>query len=191
MRVAMLYPVYMRVLTLVTVLSLLPATWTAAETTTSRRQRGNDDLAEMRAAIATLFAIVDAASRPASAQADAPRLLRESLRSGTADAASMGAIVRWVLEEKEEKVAGAVADALADVDSQLPGIAGAGADAERWNAAARSVMAVFQGALRDAQNNRRTDGEAMLRELQPAIAAAAAALTEAQQKIPAEPTPQN
>ena len=178
----------MRALTLATLFVFLPAAWTAAETA-DRRRRAADDLAEMRAAIVTFMAIVDAASRPAAAEADAPRLLRESLRTGTAEPAAMGAIVRWVLEEKEEKVAGAVADALTEVAPRLP--RAEGVDAERWNVAAQSVLAAFGTALRNAENNRRTDGEEILRGLAPAIAAAAQALTEVQSKLPAEPAPEN
>jgi hypothetical protein len=177
----------MRALTLATLFVFLPAAWTAAETT-GRRRRAADDYAEMRAAVATLMAIVDSASRPAAAEADAPRLLRESLRTGTAEPAAMGAIVRWVLHEKEEKVAGAVADALGEVAPLLQG--GQGPEAERWNGAAQSVLAAFGAALRNAENNRRTDGDAILRDLQPAIVAAAQALTEVQEKIPAEPAPE-
>jgi hypothetical protein len=177
----------MRALTLATLLVFLPAAWTAAETT-ERRRRAADDYAEMRAAIATMMAIVDAASRPPADEVDAPRLLRESLRTGTAEPAAMGAIVRWVLHEKEEKVAGAVADALGEVAPRLQ--SGPGAEAERWNAAAQSVVAAFGAALRNAENNRRTDGDVILRDLQPAIAAAARALTEVQEKIPAEPAPE-
>jgi hypothetical protein len=174
----------MRVLTLATLLFVLPATFTAAETR-SRESRAADDLAEMRTAISTLFAIVDAASRPAVPDPDAPRLLRESLRTGTADPAAMGAIVRWVLQEKEEKVAGAFADALDSVGPRLQGV-----EAERYGAAARSILAVFQGVLRDAQGHRRRDGDAILRELRPAIDAAADALKQVQQTTPEEPVPE-
>jgi hypothetical protein len=177
----------MRALTLATLFVFLPAAWTAAETS-ERKRRAADDYAEMRAAIATLMAIVDAASRPAAAREDAPRLLRESLRSGTADPAAMGTIVRWVLQEKEEKVAGAVADALTEVSPRLQ--AAQGVEAERWNAAAQSVLAAFGTALRHAEKNSRADGDEILRDLQPAIAAAAQALTEVQQKVPADPAPE-
>jgi hypothetical protein len=145
----------MRVLTLATLLFVLPATFTAAET------------------------------RSRESRADAPRLLKESLRTGTADPEAMGAIVRWVLQEKEEKVAGAFAEALAGVDPRLQGV-----QAERWNGAARSVLAVFQGVLRDAERHRRRDGDAILRELRPAIDAAADALKQVRPTIPDAPVPE-
>jgi hypothetical protein len=174
----------MRVLTLATLVSLLPAALAAGEPST-RARRAADDLTEMRAAIATLVAIVDAASRPAAPDEDAPRLLEESLRKGSADPAAMGAIVRWVLREKEEKIAATFADALDHVDPRLQGVEG-----ERWSAAARSVLAVFQGVLRDAEHHRRRDGDALLRELKPAIDAAADALKHAQAKGTDEPAPE-
>jgi hypothetical protein len=55
-----------------------------------------------------------------------------------------------------------------------------GLDSERYGAAAKSVLSVFAGVLRDAENNRRRDGASVLRELQPAIDAAAQALREVQ-----------
>ena len=43
---------------------------------------------------------------------DAPRLLSEALRTGKTDTAAWASIVRWVLFEKEERVAAGLADAL-------------------------------------------------------------------------------
>jgi hypothetical protein len=58
--------------------------------------------------------MLSAGLTPARAK-DAPRLLAEALASGTADLESIAAIVRWVLEEKEEKVAPALGAAAGDV----------------------------------------------------------------------------
>jgi hypothetical protein len=167
----------MRVLTLATLLSLLPAAWAAAETP-ARERRKADDVAEMRAAIATLMTVIDAASRPSHPVDDAPWLLKESLKTGVIDPVAMGAIVRWFLYEKEDKVAGAVADALDEVAPRLQGV-----DGQRYGEAARSVIGAFQGALRDAEHNRRRDGDAVLRDVKPAIDAAVKALQEVQQRL--------
>jgi hypothetical protein len=48
------------------------------------------------------------------------------------------------------------------------------------------VLGVLQGLLRDAEKNRRRDGDAVLRELQPAITAAVGALM----AVPAAPAPE-
>jgi hypothetical protein len=181
----------MRVLILAVLASFVPAAWAAEEPERARRA---DDTREMREALATLGAVIDAASRPARGTEDVPHLLQESLRRGTVDTDAMGAILRFVLQEKEEKVAGAFADALTALEPRLQG-----ADSERYGAAARSVLSVFAGVLRDAEANRRRDGDSLLRELKPAIDAAAGALREAQEKaagaalpkdVPAGPAPQ-
>lgn len=174
----------MRVAILATLVSLAPATWAAAGPP-ARERRTADDMREIREAFATLAGIIEAASRPTTRTDDAPRLLRESLRTGTVDPAAMGAIMRWVIYEKEEKVAAVFAGALASVDPGLKGV-----EAERWSAAARSVVRVFEGVLRDAQDNRRQDGESLLRELRPAIDAAAEALKQVQEtQDPVAPRP--
>jgi hypothetical protein len=173
----------MRVAVLAVLVSLTQVTWAAAAE--PRRDRRTDDMREMREALATLTAVIEAASRPASRVDDAPWLLKESLKSGVIDPVAMGAIVRFFLYEKEEKVAGTLADALDELAPQLQGM-----DGHRYGAAARSVIGAFQGALRDAEHNRRRDGDAVLRDVKPAIDAAVSALQDVQQRLetpPAEP----
>jgi HEAT repeat protein len=160
----------MRVLMLVTLTSLVPVQWSAAEA--PRGARGGE--AEMVEALTTLGAIVDAALRPSSRTEDAPRLLAEALKSGTADTASMAAILRWVLEAKEEAVAAGFADALRTIDATA-----GRPENERWSAGARSVIAVFAGLMRDAQVHRRRDGQSVLDDLAPAANALAPAVIEA------------
>ena len=108
-------------------------------------------------------------------EGDAPRLLAEALRKGTAEPEALGAIVRWVLESKEEAVASGLAEALGAVAVPEDGTA-ASPEARRWHAAARGAVSVFEGLLRDAQTHRRRDGESVLRELAPVINAVAPAL---------------
>ena len=171
----------MRTLTLVVSFSFASAALVAAET--PPRDRRADDMREMRQALATLGAVIEAASRPSVRTGEAPRLLDEAVRRGTVDTEAMGAILRFVLHEKEENVAGAFADALTAVEPRMQGL-----DSERYGAAAKSVLSVFAGVLRDAENNRRRDGASVLRELQPAIDAAAKALRDVQaQAAPAPP----
>jgi hypothetical protein len=159
----------MRVMMLVTLASLLPAAWAGADAP-RRERRGDADMVE---ALATLGAVIDAALRPAERGQDAPRLLAEALRSGTADTAAIGAILRWVQEAREEEVAAGIADALRAMDATATT-----PEAARWNASARTVMAVFQGLLRDAQANRRRDGREVRHDLQPVVRAAVPALVE-------------
>lgn len=140
-----------RVLMLVTVISVVAAEWAAAEAPSSGR-RG---------------------------EVDGPRLLAEALRSGTADAGTISAIVRWVLEEKEEKVAPGLVEALKAVAPTASSPTAGSPEAERWNAAARGAIAVFEGLLEDAQAHRRRDGRSALRDLAPVIGAAAPAVADA------------
>ena len=177
----------MRVWVLAVAFCFTSAALSAAET--KARDRRADDMREMRQALATLGAVIDAASRPSVRADDAPRLLDEAVRRGTVDTEAMGAILRFVLHEKEENVAAAFADALTAVEPRMQGL-----DAEPYGAAAKSVLSVFAGVLRDAENNRRRDGASVLRELQPAIDAAAQALREVQTEAaqgapPAEAAP--
>jgi len=111
-------------------------------------------------ALALIGPIVAALAGPEGPAEDAPRLLSDALRSGTADSRSAAAIVRWVLTEKEEKVAAGVADALRDVPPPS-----SGPEAERWNATARAVIGSFEGLLADARAHRRRDGEDVVRDL--------------------------
>ena len=117
---------------------------------------------------------------PARAK-DAPRLLGEALRSGTADAETIATIVRWVLEEKEEKVAPGLAAALGAAVGELD-------DATtdpRWGAAARSAIDLFVGLLDDARVHRRRDEASVARDLAPIIAAAAPAVADALREVDA------
>jgi hypothetical protein len=175
----------MRVAVLAVLVSLAQVTWSSAADERARRDRRGDDMREMREALATLSAVIEAASRPASRVDDAPWLIRESLKSGVIDPVAMGAIVRWFLYEKEEKVAGALADALDELAPRLQGV-----DGHRHGAAARSVIGAFQGALRDAESNRRRNGDAVLREVKPAIDAAVDALREVQERLEQPPAPE-
>src|SRR4029079_3170152 len=84
-------------------------------------------------------------------------------------------IVRWVLFEKEEKVAAGLTEALRAVPAPT-----SGPDAERWNRTAEAVIGAFAGVLRDAQSHTRRNGDAIVNDLVAAAAAAViAALAEA------------
>ena len=125
-----------------------------------------------------LVALISLAPAPRAAAEppqDGPRLLGEALRSGSADLESIAAIVRWVLEEKEENVAPGLAAAL----SAAVGDVDQGSVDPRWSAAARGAIAAFEGLLRDAQALRRRDGESVLRDLEPVFRAAAPAVADA------------
>jgi hypothetical protein len=159
----------MRMLMLVTLASLVPTPWVAADA--PRRERRADT--EMIEALTTLSAVIDAALRPAGHGQDAPRLLAEALRTGTADTVAIGAILRWVQVAREEEVAAGFADVLRGLDA-----IGTTPESARWNANARTVMAVFEGLLRDAQANRRRDGREVKHDLQPVVRAAVPALVE-------------
>jgi len=112
---------------------------------------------------------------------DAPRLLGEALRSGSADAESIAAIVRWVLEEKEENVASGLAAALSAAVGDVPD----GAVDPRWSAAARGAIALFEGLLDDARGYRRRDEASVARDLAPIIEAAAPAVADALREVDA------
>src|SRR6185295_6066649 len=105
------------------------------------------------------------AGPPAQSEGDAPRRLGEALRSGTADAETIATIVRWVLEEKEENVAPALAAALGAAAGDVhPGTVD-----PRWSAAARGAIALFEGLLDDAGRHRRRDEASVARDLAPII----------------------
>jgi hypothetical protein len=120
---------------------------------------------------------VAAAESPADVRrpGEAPRLLAEALRKGTAEPEAIGAIVRWVLEAKEETVAAGLVEALGAVALSEEGPAASPED-ERWRAAARSAVTVLQNVLRDAEAHRRRDPESVLRDLAPVIDAVAPGL---------------
>jgi hypothetical protein len=112
----------------------------------------------------------------------APRLLAEALERGTADVETIATIVRWVLEEKEEKVAPALASALrAAMDDD----GGALSADPRWEAAARSALTLFEGLLDDARTHRRRDAASLSRDLAPLVEAAAPAVAEALRELDA------
>jgi HEAT repeat protein len=159
----------MRVMMVVTLASLLPVAGAVADAP-RRERRADTDMIE---ALATLGAVIDAALRPAERGQDVPRLLADALRTGTADTAAIGAIMRWVQEAKEEEVAAGFAEVLRALDATAKG-----PEAARWNASARTVIAVFEGLLRDAQVNRRRDGREVRQDLQPVVRAAVPALVE-------------
>ena len=120
------------------------------------------------------------AEPPARAK-DAPRLLGEALRSGTADAETIATIVRWVLEEKDEKVAPGLAAALGAAVGDLDD----GTADPRWGAAARSAIDLFVGLLDDARVHRRRDEASVARDLAPIITAAAPAVADALREVDA------
>lgn len=155
---------------LVLMTSVTSVPWAAAEPKGRRPAE-----AEVKDVLALIGPIVEALGATEVRTEDAPRLLADALRSGTTDTAAWASIVRWVLFEKEEKVAAGLAEALAAVPPPA-----SGPDAERWNATARAVIGAFAGVLRDAEAFRRQDGEAIVRDLVGAAGpAVVAAITEA------------
>jgi hypothetical protein len=121
------------------------------------------------------------AEPPERGERDAPRRLVEALRSGTADAETIATIVRWVLEEKEEKVAPGLAAALAAAAGDVTD----GPADPRWSAAARGAIALFEGLLDDARGFRRRDEASVARDLAPIIEAAAPAVADALREVDA------
>ena len=106
---------------------------------------------------------------------DAPRLLKDAVRTGTAEPADLAAIVSWVLHEKEETVAAGFAEVLGSLD--VPAAAN-GNDGERWAPVASAMVDLFTAALRDAQTHRVRRGTdvppelvALMRAAAPAVAA--------------------
>src|SRR5687768_15577034 len=107
-------------------------------------------------------------------KADAPQMLTEALRTGKAEPADIGAIVSWVLHEKEETVASGFAEVLGALD--LP--AGVkGRDADRWAPTVRALADVFAAALRDAETRRPRKGSDVPPELAALLRAAAPAIS--------------
>jgi HEAT repeats len=139
--------------------------WAAAEP--KRRDRKHVD-AEVLDVLAVIGPLAEALGATEASTRDAPRLLADALRSGTTDTAAWASIVRWVLFEKEEKVAAGLTEALRAVPAPSTG-----QDAERWNRTAETVIGAFAGVLRDAQTHTRRDGDAMVNDL---VAAAAPAV---------------
>jgi hypothetical protein len=139
--------------------------WAAAEP--KERDRRKVD-AEVRDVLAVIGPLMEALGGTEARTQDAPRLLTEALRSGSTDTAAWASIVRWVLFEKEEKVAAGLTEALRAVPPPADG-----PDAERWNRTAEAVIGAFAGVLRDAQSHTRRDGDAIVNDL---VAAAAPAV---------------
>lgn len=133
----------------------------------------------MRRELAVAVALVMAAAPMAMAgrndarrdREDAPRLLKQAVREGTADVADFAAIADWILHEKEEKVAAGLIDLLAAVEPAV-----AGASGQRWDATTRAVFSLFATALRDAQGNRRRSGRDLEPEIADLVSAAAPAV---------------
>jgi hypothetical protein len=127
--------------------------------------------AEMRQALGVLQQVIDAALRQDTPAQDAPRLLAEAVRSGVADTEAVGAIMRWVLTEKEDKVADGFIAALGPLEA-----AAAGEQGQRWNPTARAMVDLFRSVLGDARNWRRHGGDAAASNV---VTAAAPAVAEA------------
>lgn len=113
------------------------------------------------------------AAGPMERETKAPDALVEAIETGQADPARVGAIVGWILREREEDVAAGLADVLTRVT-----VKGGGPDGERWNATAQAVVAFFQAALRDGMDNRRGRKEPWA-ELAKVVAAARPAVSDA------------
>jgi hypothetical protein len=139
--------------------------WAVAEP--KERDRRKVD-AEVTDVLAVIGPLVEALGATEARTQEAPRLLAEALRSGNTDTAAWASIVRWVLFEKEEKVAAGLTEAL-----RAAAPPASGPDAERWNRTAEAVIGAFAGVLRDAQSHTRRDGEAIVNDL---VAAAAPAV---------------
>jgi hypothetical protein len=139
--------------------------WAAAEPKEHDRRKVD---AEVRDVLSVIGPLVEALGATEARTQEAPRLLAEALRSGNTDTAAWASIVRWVLFEKEEKVAAGLTEALRAVPAPT-----GGAEAERWNRTAEAVIGAFAGVLRDAQSHTRRDGDAIVNDL---VAAAAPAV---------------
>jgi hypothetical protein len=83
--------------------------WAAAEP--KERDRRKVD-AEVTDVLAVIGPLVEALGATEARTQEAPRLLAEALRTGNTDTAAWASIVRWVLFEKEEKVAAGLTEAL-------------------------------------------------------------------------------
>jgi len=133
-----------------------------------RRQLGGA-IGVVLVAAATAAAASDEHVARRAGRDDAPRLLKEAVGAGAADASAIAAIADWVLNEKEEKVAAGLAEVLGDADPAATGLSG-----ERWNGTARAVFALFGAALRQGESNRR--GDKLGPEISAVVSAAAPAV---------------
>lgn len=102
-------------------------------------------------AVVVVLAASLAAAESKPPRADAPRLLRDAVRTGTIEDAAFAAITDWILHEKEEAVAAGLIEVLGAIEPSATGI---GADA-RYDETAAAVLSIFTRVLRDAQSNRR------------------------------------
>ncbi len=127
---------------------------------------------------AALLALAPMAMAGSPKRSDAPQLLKEAVRTGTADAEAFAAISDWILYEKEERVAAGLADALAAIDTRGMRLGGD----ERWDPTAQAVLSVFANVLRAAQDNRRPDN--VEAELSALMGIAAPAITAALRESP-------
>jgi hypothetical protein len=152
-----------RMLFALLVLSLTPHIASAAEQ--------KPTAVEATQALDTFRVVIDAMRSTERPPADGASLLKEVLRSGSADPATFGTIAAWVMHEREENVAQGFSEVLEGLD-----LTGKGKDAERWNATTRAVVNLITASLRDARANRRQSSvapelEALLHAAVPAIAA--------------------
>jgi HEAT repeats len=133
-----------------------------------RRQLGGA-MGVVLVAATTAAATGDEHGARGAGREDGPRLLKEAVRAGTADASAIAAIANWVLNEKEEKVATGLAEVLGASDPTATGVGG-----ERWNETGRAVFSLFGAVLRQAESNRR--GDAHETEIAAVVSAAAPAV---------------
>ena len=133
-------------------------------------------VALMVAAAPMALAATEVSRRPG--RDDAARLMKEAVRTGTADAAAFAAIVDWILYEKEEKVAAGLIDVLGAVGPTI-----ATASDERWAETSRAMLSLFTTLLRDAEGNRRPDSDAFEADLSALVSAAAPAVASALREV--------
>ena len=145
----------------------------AQSATAGERQPRRTDGDELREAAAMIASIAEAMQHTGARRGEAAGLLKDAVRTGTADAEAFATIADWILYEKEEKVAAGLADA---IGTALPTRAGHDA---RWNQTAQAMLGLFTGLLRDAQTNRRVDSAEADARMSAVIAAAAPAVTAA------------
>jgi hypothetical protein len=158
----------------------------AAAADDARDARRAREAAEFREALTMIGGMLEAVLRADAPppEADAPRKLKEALRTGAVRPDDWTAIAAWILHEKEEVVARGLSEALAEVD-----VAVAGREGERWNATTKALLGVFAGALREAEYGGRRGGGDPSPELERLMAVAAPALTDALREALAEADP--
>jgi hypothetical protein len=107
-------------------------------------------------------------------RAEAPQMLKEALQDGKAGSAEIGAIVDWVLHEKEEAVASGFAEVLGGLDLQAPVKS---RETERWGPVVSAMVDLIAASLRDAQAHRGRRGSDIPPELSALMRAAAPVVT--------------